>query len=326
MSKYGIDVSQHQGVINWDAVKGKIDFAILRLGWIGNHNNHTLDTQFERNYSECTRLGIPVGVYVYCYSSSEAAAKSGANWAIQKLSGKKLQLPVYIDMEDSSIAGVGKAGLTNVCIAFNSTIEAAGLWAGVYANANWFNNYLNKEEIKKRYTTWIAHYTSGEDRYKGEYDIWQNSRIGKISGIVGNIDTNYMYRDLPGEIGNKTTVSENNKPVENVDNYVQNFTNYTIKSGDTLSGIAAKYNTTYQYLAQINNIADPNKINAGAVIKVPGATTVKEEYISYTIKSGDTLSGIAAKYNTTYQYLAKINNIANPNKINAGAVIKVPNK
>ena len=93
-----------------------------------------------------------------------------------------------------------------------------------------------------------------------------------------------------------------------------------------LSGIAEKYNTTYQYLAQINNIADPNKINAGAVIKVPGTSTVKEEYISYTIKRGDTLSGIAAKYKTTYQYLAKINNIADPNKINAGAVIKVPNK
>lgn len=75
MSKYGIDVSQHQGVINWDAVKGKIDFAILHLGWIGNHNNHTLDTQFERNYSECTRLGIPVGVYVYCYSSSESSSQ-----------------------------------------------------------------------------------------------------------------------------------------------------------------------------------------------------------------------------------------------------------
>ena len=85
---FGIDVSQHQGEINWDKVKSQIDFAILRLGWIGNKENHTLDTQFERNYSECKRLGIPVGVYVYCYSNCEETAKSGANWVIEKLKGK----------------------------------------------------------------------------------------------------------------------------------------------------------------------------------------------------------------------------------------------
>lgn len=205
MSKFGIDVSQHQGTINWNAVKGQVDFAILRLGWIGNKNNHTQDTQFERNYSECKRLGIPVGVYVYCYSSSVATARSGAEWTVQKLAGKTLELPVYIDMEDSSIASKGKQVLTNICIAFNTIIEQAGFWAGVYANTNWFNNYLDKNTIKARYTTWIAHYTSGTDKYKGEYDIWQNSSSGKINGISGKVDTNYMHRDIIGATNTGTT-------------------------------------------------------------------------------------------------------------------------
>lgn len=79
MSKFGIDVSEHQGEINWNDLKSKIDFAILRLGWIGNKDNHTLDKQFERNYNECKRLAIPVGAYIYCYANNEESAKSGAN-------------------------------------------------------------------------------------------------------------------------------------------------------------------------------------------------------------------------------------------------------
>lgn len=219
MSKFGIDVSQHQGIINWEIVKGHIDFAILRLGWIGNKNNHTLDNQFERNYSECKRLGIPVGVYVYCYSSNEEAAKSGANWTVEKLKNKNLDLPVYIDMEDASIKGQGKNVLTNICIAFNSIIEASGKWAGVYANLDWFRNYLNNDEIKRRYTTWIAHYGVDQNKYEGQYDVLQYASTGRVTGISGNCDVNIMYRDLVSEIGgSKATVTK--KSIEEIANEV----------------------------------------------------------------------------------------------------------
>lgn len=211
---FGIDVSEHNETINWETVKNNIDFAILRLGWIGNKNNHTLDKQFEKNYSECKRLKIPIGIYVYCYCNSEETAKQGGNWAVEKLKGKNLELPVYIDMEDNSIANCGKDKLTNICASFNNTIENAGYWAGVYANENWFNNYLNKENIKKRYTTWIASYKSGTDCYKGEYDIWQNSSNAQINGIRGKVDTNFMYRDLISEIGNKNNIIEKKSNIQ----------------------------------------------------------------------------------------------------------------
>lgn len=210
MSKFGIDVSEYQENIDWDLVKPNIDFAILRLGWIGNKENHTIDKKFERNYSECKRLGIPTGVYVYCYSNNEGAMKSGAKWTLDKLSGKTLELPIYIDMEDNSIRGYGKEHLTNLCFAFNAEIENAGYWAGVYANRDWFNNYLNKDKIKEKFTTWIATYCAGTNKYEGEYDMWQNSSSGKINGINGRVDTNYMYRDLIAEIGKI-------KPIDNIE-------------------------------------------------------------------------------------------------------------
>ena len=148
MSYKGIDVSHFQGNIDWNKVKGNIDFAILRLGWIGNNNNHTLDTKFETYYNACKSVGIPIGVYVYNYCNSQNTAKSGAEWTVNQLKDKGIDLPIYIDMEDRSIENLGKDKLTSICIAFNTVIENAGYWAGVYANLNWYTNYLNKDTIK----------------------------------------------------------------------------------------------------------------------------------------------------------------------------------
>ena len=103
--------------------------------------------------------------------------------------------------------------------------------------------------------------------------------------------------------------------VEDVENSVDNSKNYIeyiVKSGDTLSAIANKYNTTYQKIAQDNNISNPNLIYPNQKLKI--YTNVSQETI-YIVKSGDTLSKIAEKYNTTYQKIAKDNNISNPNLI-----------
>ena len=205
MSYKGIDVSHFQGNIDWNKVKGNIDFAILRLGWIGNNNNHTLDTKFETYYNACKSTGIPIGIYVYNYCNSEDTVKSGAEWTVNQLKDKGIDLPIYIDMEDRSIENLGKDKLTSICIAFNTVIENAGYWAGVYANLNWYTNYLNKDTIKARYTTWVAHYGISQDRYVGQYDMLQYSDTRKISGISGNVDMDIMYRDLINEIKESNT-------------------------------------------------------------------------------------------------------------------------
>lgn len=272
----GIDVSKWQGAIDWDKVKAAgVEYAILRIGY--GKKTSQKDGQFERNYTECKRLGIPVGIYLYSYALSVEGAREEAKTCLNWLAGRKLDLPIYFDIEDATQSGFSKDILTNMCKAFCEEIEKAGYWAGVYANKYWLTEKLNGSELEKQYTIWVAQYAS-KCTYAGKYDIWQYSSSGAVAGIAGKVDMNYMYRDLISEIKggpaqNEQKTEQNKqeeaKPVENVEKPVQNFTTYKIKPGDTLSGIAEKYNTTYQYLAQINNIADPNKINAGAVIKVP---------------------------------------------------------
>ena len=189
----GIDVWEGNGNIDWDTVD--TDFAILRLGYIGNNENKK-DTTFERNYRECKRLGIPVGVYVYNYAKSIDRVEQCARWVIDELKGKSFELPVYIDMEQESITYLGRDYLTSICVAFNTIIENAGFKAGVYANRNWFDNYLNKDILKAKYSTWIAHYKIKTDKYKGEYDILQYSESGKVNGISGTVDLNIMYYNI----------------------------------------------------------------------------------------------------------------------------------
>ena len=208
----GIDVSAWQGKIDWEKLKGKIDFAILKMGNIFQTQENNLDKYFERNYSECKRLGIPIGVYVYNYAKTTDRVLKGAEFIINNLKGKSLELPVYIDMEDEKIASLGKKRLTEICVEFNTQIEKAGFWAGVYANRNWYDNFLDKNEIKRRYTTWIAHYRVKQDKYKGEYDMLQFSSSGRLDGINGKVDVNIMYRDLISDIEKSKNKKETIRP------------------------------------------------------------------------------------------------------------------
>ena len=194
----GIDVSSYQNKINWVEVKqAGIEFAILRLGWIGNKENHTIDTFFNENYETCKRLGIPVGIYVYSYCESEEAVISGAKWTIEQLKGKTIKYPIYIDMEDDQISGLDKEKLTNISITFCEQLKKSGYSkVGVYANKNWLTNKLDASKLSK-YNIWLAHYTVGGNQtdYSGKYDMWQYTSSGTVQGIIGRVDMNYCYKD-----------------------------------------------------------------------------------------------------------------------------------
>lgn len=107
--------------------------------------------------------------------------------------------------------------------------------------------------------------------------------------------------------------------------YISNpdYQTYTVKSGDTLSGIAAKYGTTYQEIAEDNGISNPNVIHPGQILKIYTKSVQPPAYQIYTVKSGDTLSEIAARYGTTYQKIASDNDIRNVNMIRVGQVLKI---
>ena len=194
----GIDVSEHQGRIDWNAVKASgIDFAILRVGFGAPSWGGRVDYQFNRNISECERLGIPYGVYIYSYAFDNQQAADEASMVINCLSGHNPRLPVYYDLEDNSIIANGRqTGIALRAQVFCNRISAAGYEPGIYANLNWFNNILTDSVFKSSsWDHWIAQYNSQCD-YTGNYSFWQYKSNGKVPGINGNVDMNYAYVDV----------------------------------------------------------------------------------------------------------------------------------
>ena len=194
----GIDVSEHQGRIDWNAVKASgIDFAILRVGFGAPSWGGRVDYQFNRNISECERLGIPYGVYIYSYAFDNQQAADEASMVINCLSGHNPRLPVYYDLEDNSIIANGRqTGIASRAQVFCNRISAAGYEPGIYANLNWFNNILTDSVFKSSsWDHWIAQYNSQCD-YTGNYSFWQYKSNGKVSGINGDVDMNYAYVDV----------------------------------------------------------------------------------------------------------------------------------
>lgn len=194
----GIDVSEHQGRIDWNAVKASgIDFAILRVGFGAPSWGGRVDYQFNRNISECERLGIPYGVYIYSYAFDNQQAADEASMVINCLSGHNPRLPVYYDLEDKTIIADGRqSGIASRAQVFCNKISAAGYKPGICANLNWFTKILTDPVFKSgSWDHWIAQYNSQCD-YTGNYSFWQYKSNGKVPGINGNVDMNYAYVDV----------------------------------------------------------------------------------------------------------------------------------
>lgn len=191
----GIDVSKHQGEIDWEKVKASgVDFVIIRCGY-GLDKPEWDDPQFQRNADECERLGIPYGVYFYSYANDVEDAVSEAEHALRLVKGRNLSYPIYFDMEDKSTL-IGKtteeqaANLALFAKTFCDKITAAGYPVGIYANTNWFNTYLT-DECFDQWPKWVAQYNT-ECKYEGEYAMWQYSDSGSVDGIKGNVDMNWQ--------------------------------------------------------------------------------------------------------------------------------------
>ena len=190
--KNGIDVSRHQGVINWSAVS--TDFAIIQAGY--GRATSQKDTQFEANYNGCKSRNIPCGAYWYSYADSPEDAEREAVACLEIIKGKKFEYPIYYDVEESAVLNLGKVKVSAIIRAFLKKVESAGYFVGLYMSASHLNNFV-EDDIKNRYAVWVAHYGVNKPSYSGSYGIWQKSSTGKISGINGNVDLNESYIDYP---------------------------------------------------------------------------------------------------------------------------------
>ena len=194
----GIDVSAWQANITWPNVKASgIDFAILRIMASGK------DRYFESNYTNAKAAGVKLGVYCYSYATTVAGAQAEATKVLNWLGGRKLEYPIYYDIEDSCQASLTTAQRTQLCIAFCDTIEAAGYRAGIYSGASWFNTKLDKKTLASKYEIWEAMWptSNGVQVNSPIYDrssscsVWQYSSTGSVSGISGRVDMNVSYKD-----------------------------------------------------------------------------------------------------------------------------------
>lgn len=200
----GIDVSEHQGVIDWNKVKAHVDFVMLRAGY-GKNN---IDKQFERNIKECNRLGIPVGIYWFSYALNEDMARQEAKYALAAVKDYRLEYPISFDLEYDTLNYAKKNGInidkrlaTNMVKAFCSEIEAAKYYAMNYTNQDFINNHFYFNEIE-RYCPWYAWYNKELDR--SNVGMWQYSDKGSIPGIQGSsVDLDYARVDFAKDIKNR---------------------------------------------------------------------------------------------------------------------------
>ena len=186
-----VDVSEFQQGINFNKMKNDgIKAVIIRAGY--GRETSQKDSMFESHYRNAKAAGLKIGVYWYSYADSVSDAEKEAKACLECIKNKSIDMPIYYDLEDNSQIGLGKVRLTEIAERFCETVKKSGYKAGVYANLNWFNNYLDYKRLKSKYSIWLAQYN---DKAELDCDIWQNSSTGRVSGYNGRLDTNVIYNE-----------------------------------------------------------------------------------------------------------------------------------
>lgn len=196
----GIDVSVHNGKIDWNKVKADgIEFAILRAGY--GKLAKQKDDRFEDNYAGAKAAGIPVGAYWYSYAMTPEEAKLEADVFLSVIKGKQFEMPVYFDLEEKKQFDLGKEKVSAIMRAFLERVESAGYFTGLYGCASSLTTHT-ADDIRSRYTIWLARWVN-QTNYSGAYAVWQHSEKGKVDGISGNVDLDICYKDFPTIIKGK---------------------------------------------------------------------------------------------------------------------------
>ena len=318
-----VDVASHQkgivtGSLDCDAVICK---ATEGTGYVNPY--------CDEHYQSAKAAGKLLGVYHYASGGNPEAE---AEFFINNVQGYLHEAILVLDWESGDNAAWGESSwVARFCA---HIVALTGINPMIYVQRSAANQCVGLGD----YGIWLAEYPDYalrgwndyvEPNYSGDYAMHQFTSSGNISGWGDVLDLSLFFGDenswrayagTTGQAVPAPQVQVYTQPVTQTDG-----TTYIVQPGDTLSGIAARYGTTYQSLAAINNIADPNRIYPGQEIVIDGAATEAPatEAVYYTIKPGDTLSGIAACYETTWQWLAEINGIDTPDLIHPGTTIRV---
>lgn len=318
-----IDVSEYQDpkAINYDTISKHVDHVIVRV-----MDADYKDKVYEQHIKEFNKRGVPVAVYAFVRGQNDTHMVNEARMFAERIEG----LPVtflWLDVEVNSHPDMRNG----VNIYINELRKLGAKKVGLY-----IAHHLYKElnlDTSKADAIWIPHYGSGSSipDSEPEYfaDIHQYTEHGRLPGYNGDLDLNRIISDKPLEFftdgkASKKKPTAVTKPSSTKKPAVAK--TYTVQPGDTLSGIALVTGIAMEDLQAINNISNPDKIDAGDVLKLT-STDKKATTSTYKIKPGDTLSGIALKLNTTVDRLRELNSsIKNSDVIYAGNTLTVPGK
>lgn len=208
----GIDVSHHQGKIDWAKVaKADKKFAIMKCQY--EAASHNIDDEFERNYKGCGDNGIARGVYIYIARSSMADPEKDAECLLKHLNGRKLEYGIWLDLEDKTVEAKGKAYIRELAYTYANIFMEAGYYVGIYCNKDWYTRLIH-DDLKKDFDFWIARYPNNDTgKYNATSSLkpstsmavaWQYSSKGTVDGIstVVDLDVDYdgvinLIADLP---------------------------------------------------------------------------------------------------------------------------------
>lgn len=226
--KKAVDISYHNGVIDFERLKNAVDYVIIRCGY-GQDMTSQDDKQWNRNVRECERLGIPYGVYFYSYAKTTARIEGEINHCLRLLQGHTPILPVFFDSEEQGTQRVAKHNAKRFCDA----MLTHGYKAGIYASKSWYENYIGDTW---GYDLWIARYSNALGI--NNVDIWQYSSNGSVDGINGRCDVNHVYKEYGDSSATPTTPHEKprNELIALGQQHAINFTQHQI----AVDGIVGK--------------------------------------------------------------------------------------
>nr|WP_162990736.1 LysM peptidoglycan-binding domain-containing protein [Maliibacterium massiliense] len=315
----GMDVSEWQGTIDFARVKAAGISAVYIRSSLGTGY---VDPFFRRNYEGAKAQGLYVGFYHYVTARTTAEAADEARFFVSVIAGTQPDMRLAMDFE--YFAGLSRAQINDIARTFLATVQQlSGKEMVIYSNA--YDARTVFDEDLTAYPLWVAEYgPSVPDT--GVWRDWagfQYESSGRVPGINGRVDRDWFKQSI---------FLTGSDPVPPVDPPApppppSDTRTYTVQRGDTLSEIAARFGTTVAALVRENNIANPNLIYPGQVLRIGGADGDTGGSAggarTYTVQRGDTLSGIAARFGTTVAALARENNIANPNLIYPGQVLRI---
>ena len=203
-SRWGIDVSSHNGDIDWKQVKeAGVEFVFIRAGYRGNSQGKLhKDSRFEANYKGAHENGIPVGIYFFSQATTEDEAWEEVELVDEYLKGKQIDLPVVFDMEESGEGDKGRVKplnrdqKTRIAVTWLEGISQKGYKPMIY-NSKSLLNHLFSIGYLQNYDFWVAQYNN-KPTYDYRFSVWQYSNTGEIPGIPKAVDLDLMLVEKTG--------------------------------------------------------------------------------------------------------------------------------